>query len=59
MEKNPKQLYLFDKPKTDWEKHGFKTRAEWLKAKAFDRAFKHFEQSNQRGIKEGAKKNET
>ena len=45
MEKNPKQLDLFEKPKTDWEKHGFKTRAEWLKAKSYDRAYRHFEQS--------------
>ena len=32
-EKNPIQLDLFEKPKKEWEKHGFKTREQWIKAK--------------------------
>ena len=45
-EKNPKQLDLFEKPKKEWQKHGFATREQWNKAKAYDRAFRHLEQAN-------------
>ena len=44
--KDQKQLDLFEKPKTDWEKHGFATREQWLKAKNYDRAWRHMEQAN-------------
>ena len=26
------QLDLFEKPKKEWEKHGFATREQWIKA---------------------------
>ena len=29
------------KPKEEWEKQGFKSRSEWLKACEWDRAFRH------------------
>ena len=47
-----KQLEMnFNKKKLKpWEEHGFKTKQEWDKAKAFDRAFRHYEQSN-KGVK--------
>ena len=45
-EKNPKQLDLFEKPKQEWEKHGFATREQWQKAKEYDRAWRHMEQAN-------------
>ena len=45
-EKNPKQLDLFEKPKKEWQKHGFATREQWNKAKEYDRAFRHMEQAN-------------
>ena len=44
--KNPKQLDLFEKPKKEWEKHGFATREQWQKAKEYDRAWRHMEQAN-------------
>ena len=44
--KDQKQLDLFEKPKKDWEKHGFATREQWLKAKNYDRAWRHMEQAN-------------
>ena len=40
------ELDLFEKPKKEWEKHGFATREQWLKAKNYDRAWRHMEQSN-------------
>lgn len=43
----------------DYKKHGFQTRDEWLKAKAYDRAWNHMEQMNLMGIKKGAKKCDT
>ena len=48
MVKKPKQLQLdlFEKPKKEWEKHGFATREQWQKAKAYDRAWRHMEQAN-------------
>ena len=47
-EKTPQQLELdlFEKPKKEWEKHGFATREQWLKAKNYDRAWRHMEQAN-------------
>ena len=51
-EKNPKQLDLFEKPKKEWQKHGFATREQWNKAKPYDRAFRHMKQM------ERARKNE-
>ena len=44
----PKQLSLdlFEKPKMEWEKHGFATREQWQKAKEYDRAWRHMEQAN-------------
>ena len=45
-EKNPIQLDLFEKPKKEWEKHGFTTREQWIKAKEYDRAFRHMQQAN-------------
>ena len=47
-EKTPQQLELdlFGKPKKEWEKHGFATREQWLKAKNYDRAWRHMEQAN-------------
>lgn len=33
-----------------WLLNGFQTKEEWDKAKAFDRAFRHYEQSN-KGVK--------
>tara|TARA_R100001460_G_scaffold101856_1_gene145999 strand:- start:1091 stop:1258 length:168 start_codon:yes stop_codon:yes gene_type:complete len=50
-----KQLDLFENQKEEWEKFGFATREEWLKAKAFDRAFKHMEQVAERQAIERAK----
>lgn len=40
------ELDLFEKPKKEWEKHGFATREQWLKAKNYDRAWRHMEQAN-------------
>ena len=45
-EKNPIQLDLFEKPKKEWETHGFTTREQWQKAKEYDRAWRHMEQAN-------------
>ena len=45
-EKNPIQLDLFEKPKKEWEKDGFATREQWIKAKDFARAFRHMQQAN-------------
>jgi len=51
-----KQLDLFENTKKEeWEKHGFRTREEWLKAKSYDRAFKHMEQQAERQARERAK----
>ena len=44
--KNPKQLDLFSKKIPEWKRRGFKSRHEWLKAKEFDRAWRHMEQAN-------------
>ena len=45
MEKIPKQLSLFEKKNVpEWKARGFKSRAEWLRAKAYDRAFRHMKQ---------------
>ena len=44
---NCKQLELkLDDPREEWEKNGFKTREEWLKACAFDKEFKYLEKRN-------------
>ena len=40
------QLDLFEQPKKEWEKHGFATREQWIKAKEYDRAFRHMKQAN-------------
>ena len=40
------ELDLFEKPKKEWEKHGFATREQWLKVKNYDRAWRHMEQAN-------------
>ena len=44
--KNPKQLDLFSKKIPEWKRRGFKSRQAWLKAKEFDRAWRHMEQAN-------------
>ena len=54
-----KQLDLFDNQKEEWEKFGFATREEWLKAKSYDRAWRHMEQTAKQKIKEGLKDVET
>tara|TARA_E500000178_G_scaffold324788_1_gene351507 strand:+ start:78 stop:254 length:177 start_codon:yes stop_codon:yes gene_type:complete len=35
-----------EKDVPDFKRNGFQTREEFLKAKSWDRAFRHFEQSN-------------
>ena len=49
-------LKKLEKEIPDFKKHGFQTREDWLKAKAYDRAWGHMEQMNLMGIKKGAKK---
>tara|TARA_Y100001938_G_C8032104_1_gene401203 strand:- start:329 stop:544 length:216 start_codon:yes stop_codon:yes gene_type:complete len=41
-----KQLDLFTDKIPEWKKRGFKSREEWLRAKEFDRAWRHMEQVN-------------
>ena len=35
-----------EKDVPDFKRNGFQTREEFLKAKSWDRAFRHFDQSN-------------
>jgi len=43
--KDQKQLDLFEENKP-WKKNGFATREEWQKAKEWDRACIHFQQTH-------------
>tara|TARA_R100000734_G_C3303391_1_gene93916 strand:- start:805 stop:1008 length:204 start_codon:yes stop_codon:yes gene_type:complete len=52
-------LKKLEKEIPDFKRNGFQTREEYLKAKSWDRAFRHFEQTNQSRIKRGAKKCDT
>ena len=49
-----KQLDLFGQEIPEWLERGFKTRSEWLKAKEYDRAYRHMKQ-----MEKARKKNET
>ena len=49
--KTPKQLDLFSKKIPEWKRRGFKSRQAWLKAKEFDRAWRHMEQANLHRLK--------
>lgn len=40
MDKQIQTELKFSFKKEEWEKHGFKTREEWLRACAYDREFK-------------------
>ena len=39
-----KQLDLFGQEIPEWLRRGFKSRSEYLKAKEYDRAFRHMKQ---------------
>lgn len=52
-------LKKLEKEIPDFKKHGFQTREEWNKAKAYDRAWRHMEQHNSINVKRGLKKCDT
>ena len=54
MDKQFQTEMSFTFEKEEWEKHGFKSREEWLKACAFDKEFKHMKRlQDQREKQEG------
>tara|TARA_S200000501_G_C20816682_1_gene740870 strand:+ start:1358 stop:1525 length:168 start_codon:yes stop_codon:yes gene_type:complete len=47
MDKQIQTEIPFSFEKEEWEKHGFKSRDEWLKACAFDREFKFMKRTQE------------